>query len=58
MLAAVPRPGDVVAEILGSGAQVLLAQAPEAEIAAHLVSYEPLEDSQGRQRVVRNGYLP
>ena len=58
MPAAVPRPGDVVAEILRSGAQALLAQALEAEIAAHLATYEPLKDSRGRQRVVRNGYLP
>ncbi len=30
----------------------------EAEIAAHLASYEPLKDSQGRQPIGRNDYLP
>ncbi len=58
MRAAVPRPGDAVAELLRNGAQALLEKALEAEIAAHLASYEPLKDSQGRQRIVRNGYLP
>ena len=58
MPAAVPRPGDVVAELLRNGAQALLEKALEAEIAAHLASYESLQDSQGRQRIVRNGYLP
>ena len=58
MPAAVPRPGDVVAELLRNGAAALLEKALEAEIAAHLASYESLQDSQGRQRIVRNGYLP
>ena len=58
MPAAVPRSGDVVAELLRNGAQALLEKALEAEIAAHLASYESLKDSQGRQRIVRNGYLP
>ena len=42
MAAAVPRPGDVVAGLLRNGAQTLLVQALEAEIAAHPASYEPL----------------
>ena len=42
MAPAVPRPGDVVAELLRNGAQTLLVQALEAEIAAHPASYEPL----------------
>ncbi len=58
MRTAVPRPWDVVAELLRNGAQALLEKALEAEIAAHLASYEPLKDSHGRQRIVRNGYLP
>ena len=58
MPAAVPRPGDVVAELLRNGVQALLETALKAEIAAHLARYESLKDSQGRQRVVRNGYLP
>ena len=58
MAAALPRPGEVVAELLRNGAQALLLQALEAEIAAHVASYEALKDSQGRQRIVRNGHLP
>ena len=58
MPAAVPRPGDVVAELLRNGVEALLETALEAEIAAHLARYESLKDSQGRRRVVRNGYLP
>ena len=42
MAPAVPQPGDVAAELLHNGAQTLLVQALEAEIAAHLASYEPL----------------
>lgn len=42
MAPTVARPGDVVAELLRNGAQTLLVQALEAEIAAHLASYEPL----------------
>lgn len=57
-LAAAPSPGEVVAELLRNGAQALLVQALEAEIAAHVASYEALKDSQGRQRIVRNGHLP
>ena len=58
MPAAAPRPGDVVTELLRNGAAALLEKALEAEIAAHLASYESLKDGQGRQRIVRNGYLP
>ena len=58
LAAALPSPGEVVAELLRNGAQALLLQALEAEIAAHVASYEALKDSQGRQRIVRNGHLP
>ena len=58
MPAGVSRAGDAVTEILRSGAQALLAQALEAEIAVHLGTYEQLRDAQGRQRIVRNGHLP
>ena len=58
MPAGMPGAGDAVAAILRSGAQALLAQALEAEIAAHLAAYESLRDSHGRQRIVRNGHLP
>ena len=58
MAAALPRPAEVVEELLRYGKQALLLQALEAEIAAHLASYELLKDGHGRQRIVRNGYLP
>ena len=58
LAAALPRPGEAVAELLRNGAQALLLQALEAEIAAHVASYDALKDSQGRQRIVRNGRLP
>jgi len=49
---------DFLTEILRDGAQRLLAEAIEAEVAAHLSHYsnDRLED--GRLSVVRNGYLP
>lgn len=58
LAAALPQPGEVVAELLRNGAQALLLQALEAEVAAHVASYESLKDRQGRQRIVRNGHLP
>ena len=44
LAAGVPSPGEVVAEPLRNGAQALLLQALEAEIAAHVISHEALED--------------
>jgi transposase-like protein len=49
---------DPLTEVLRQGAQRLLTQAIEAEIAALLAQYADRHDSQGRQAVVRNGYLP
>ena len=49
---------DPVTEVLRQGAQRLLAQAIEAEIAVLLAQYAGRHDAQGRQAVVRNGYLP
>lgn len=49
---------DALTEVLHSGAQKLLRAAIEAEVAAFLAEHEELKDEQGRQRVVRNGYLP
>jgi Transposase and inactivated derivatives len=55
----VPLPvADVLTEVLRRGAKELLQQAVEAEVAAALAQYAELKDEQGRQRVVRNGYLP
>src|SRR5215510_11561014 len=49
---------DPLTEVLRQGAQRLLAQAIEAEIAVLLAHYADRHDAQGRQAVVRNGSLP
>jgi len=49
---------DVLTEILRRGSQRLLAEALEVEIEEFLEQYRELRDSEGRRRVVRNGYLP
>jgi transposase-like protein len=49
---------DVLTEIVRNGARDLLASAVEAEVAEFLGEYQQLQDENGRQRVVRNGYLP
>lgn len=50
--------GDVLTELLKTGAQKLLAQAVEAEVAELLAQYQDVTTPEGRQAVVRNGYLP
>jgi len=55
----VPLPvADALTEVLRRGAKELLQQAVEAEVAEAIAQYAALKDEQGRQRVVRNGYLP
>jgi putative transposase len=49
---------DPLTELLRQGAHRLLAQAIEAEVAVLLAQYADRHDTQGRQAVVRNGYLP
>ena len=49
---------DPLTEVLRQGAKRLLAQAIEAEVATLLACYVDERDDQGRQAVVRNGYLP
>jgi putative transposase len=49
---------DPLTEVLGNGAQALLAQAVEAEIAAFLSMYAENMTQDGRQRLVRHGHLP
>lgn len=49
---------DALTEVLREGAQKLLAEAVEAEVESFIDKYQELRDEQGRQRVVRNGYLP
>ena len=55
----VPLPvADALTEVLRRGARELLQQAVEAEVLVVLEDFEALKDERGRQRVVRNGYLP
>ena len=49
---------DALTEVLRQGAQQLLAQAIETEVAEFLSQYRDQKDEAGRARVVRNGYLP
>ena len=49
---------DVLSELLKTGAQQLLTQAIEAEIATLLAQHQELMTVSGLQGVVRNGYLP
>jgi len=49
---------DSLTEILRNGARSLLAQAVEAEVAEWLGHYRDLTTEEGRQRLVRHGYLP
>jgi putative transposase len=56
---AMPAPGhDVLTEILRDGAQRLLGQAVEAEVADWIEQHVGLTDGHGRQQVVRNGHHP
>jgi Transposase, Mutator family len=45
-------------EVLRRGAQTLLAQAIEAEVAEWIDEHQHVTDAAGRRQVVRNGYLP
>ena len=49
---------DALTEVLRSGAQRLLAEAIEAEVAEWIDSHAHVQDEAGRRQVVRNGYLP
>jgi putative transposase len=49
---------DALTQLVRQGARQIIAQAVEAELAEFLVQYQDLKDEQGRQAVVRNGYLP
>jgi transposase-like protein len=53
-----PFVDDPITEIIRQGARKLLAQALEAEIELFISQYAELRDELGRQRIVRNGYLP
>lgn len=56
--AAVPRIGGVVAKILCSDVQSLLAQVPKAVIAVRMATRESIENDLGRHLVVRDRHLP
>lgn len=49
---------DPLTDLLRRGARQLIAQALETEIEIFLNHYRELSDPVGRQRLVRNGYLP
>jgi putative transposase len=53
-----PGAQDSLSEILRRGAQQLLAQAIEAEVAEWIDEHQHLRDASGRRQVVRNGRLP
>jgi len=57
---ALPGPGssDVLSDILRRGAQRLLGEAIEAEVAEWIERHAELRDADGRRQVVRNGHLP
>lgn len=59
---AVPTPDensqDPLTDLLRTGAKDLIKQAVEAELANMLSEYKDYKLSDGRQAVVRNGYLP
>ena len=47
---------DVLTGILREGAQKLLTEAIEAEVAAYIEAHKTVQDARGRRLVVRNGY--
>jgi transposase-like protein len=54
----VEKIADPLTELLRHGARDLIKQAVEAELSVMLSAYEHLKLSDGRQTIVRNGYLP
>jgi transposase-like protein len=54
----VPEGKDVLGEVLRQGAQRLLAQAIEAEVAGWIDAHSHLRDDAGHRQVVRNGSMP
>lgn len=49
---------DVLTSILRDGAQRMLAQAVEAEVAQWIDLHPDVQDDQGHRQIVRNGHLP
>lgn len=54
----VPQGKDVLGEVLRQGAQKLLAEAIDAEVADWIDRHAHLRDDAGHRQVVRNGALP
>lgn len=52
------QPRDLLSELLRSKARELIAEAVEVEVQELLSTHRQQRDKQGRQAVVRNGYLP
>src|SRR5215813_5575530 len=53
-----PQAQDALTDVLRQGAQKLLAQAIDAEVADWLERHQDCRNADGRRQVVRNGYLP
>jgi putative transposase len=53
-----PPGADILTEVIRHGAKQLLSQAIEAEVAEWIERHKEHQDAQGRQQVVRNGFLP
>jgi putative transposase len=53
-----PQVSDVLTDLLRQGAQQLLAQAIEAEVADWIDRHQDCRDEAGHRPVVRNGHLP
>jgi putative transposase len=53
-----PQAHDVLTDVLRQGAQKLLAQAIDAELAAWIERHQHGRDADGHRQVVRNGHLP
>jgi transposase-like protein len=58
LIVPLPQPGDVLSDILRQGAQQLLAQAIEAEVADWIDGHQDCRDAAGHRQVVRIGHLP
>ena len=51
-------PGSILEEIARRGAQQMLAEAMEAEVAEFLAQHAEKRDENGHRVVVRNGHMP
>ena len=51
-------PGSILEEIARRGAQQMLAEAMEAEVAEFLAQHADKRDENGHRMVVRNGHMP